>query len=386
MTTTAPHPPTTPALPVLVDTPAGPLRPTPANRPPIAGALRATLVNDHDTPFTCTRLTVTIPVGDHAAALTTAPHHIQAHPPPGWTTRHDHPGTITATPSTPAELPAAATLTLTLEGILTNTTTGLARVQVQAEGHYHDAEPTQQITTHLIRKDAPPSPILSNFAPNPQAVTRGGQTQLTWAVRSGSNPRFALRAGTQEIEVSEKTGLKKTGDSYTFPYPVLTQNPYRGMTQNTAFLLTAYPVGGGPPDYAVTLVTVTQGDIDAGNLTVNGTARILSTPTPYVLTPDSPEKTIPVRTDGFLTASVSTGGNNDKASLDVKVCPHDNKPIFSYTLISDESAGTENMLVPVPADSTIDITLKGDYYPSGTVTWFPLGHDDGPQHSPGEHP
>ncbi|GAA1306120.1 hypothetical protein [Saccharothrix xinjiangensis] len=352
---------------VLLDTPAGPLVCACPGRPPTAGALRVTLVNDRDTPFVCTGLTLTFPIGAASTALTDRAEDLRVHPPRGWTARHDPHGEITALPHSPAELPAGHTLSLTVEGIRVREP-GITRVHLHADGHHPDAAPSRHTTTHLIRKDASQA-ILSSLVADPPAVERGGDTTLKWQVAAGTDPRFDLRAATTDLEVTEQTGLERTGDSYSFPI-----KPQGGLTQNTAFLLTAHPAGGQPDDHAVTLVTVTRGDIDAGNLSVNGTARILTTPTAYTLNPATHEQSIPVSTDGFLAATVHTGMNGEAATLDINLCPLGDEPIFTYTLATADGSVDENVLVPVPADTTIDLTLTGDYQPSATATWFPLGH------------
>jgi hypothetical protein len=351
---------------LTVDTPDGAFvcheQPTPIS-------LRVTITNTTDHPLALQAVTVSVRVGTGPEDLTTTTTTVTPEPAPGWTVTRPAPEQFHATPALPQVILAPyQDWHLTLSGLTPNPHTGPSTVTITVRTE----QSTPDIHHRVITKH-PPAVVLTNFAPDTPEVPYKGTVTFSWHCPTPQGelpPNFDLTYGTQTLPIqATDKNFTHHDDVYTyrFPYPLLS---------NTAFLLTARH--GSDSTSLVTWVTVTKGDIDAGDLTVNGHVRILRpTPAPqdsHDLNTKNAKATFTYpNTDGFLAAWVRTGQPDQPATLTITPSPGDlSDDDTAVVLTSTDTTYVDNILVPLPAGQCT-VKLAGPDQSTAHATLFRLG-------------
>ncbi|WP_264932106.1 hypothetical protein, partial [Streptomyces sp. A012304] len=116
-----------------------------------------------------------------------------------------------------------------------------------------------------------------------------------------------------------------------------------------------------------TAVVVQHGDIDAGDLRVNGRARVLTAPGPV---DPSAESYAP--TDGFLFASFRLTTALDALTLTLVVTPP-GEAARTYTLTSGSRDETDNVNLTLPVAACSSIYVESPDGGRATLRWYPIG-------------
>jgi hypothetical protein len=261
----------------------------------------------------------------------------------------------------PCEFTADNTVTLALTGIAVNETVGSTDLLVtewasRTDGGYQKVPlPAMEILKW------PTAFTFQNFRPRDIVVKRGDTVTLSWEASVG--PKYTLHWDDQHEAVSGRLS-----------YPV------DDVERTTAFMLMAeQSVGGGsaPLIHALTTaVTVTEPNLEVGNLQVNGIVRVQGEHQRLSGRYDDP-RYFHAPTDGTLLGYVQGGSGGSAATLTVRVS---RAGVNEYTMrfTSDNSNGSvipieTPMSVPVPKDAQLRIVVAGDGRDTVELKWLPRG-------------
>ncbi|WP_171165825.1 hypothetical protein [Streptomyces sp. I05A-00742] len=272
---------------------------------------------------------------------------------PGWTVRGTAPGTWHAQPAEPP--PAGAPFDLDLTGLRTSPRTGPVDLAVGVA-----LDDGEHLTTHrLFQQDE--LFAITRLAPTKSHVEYHGSADLTWKGPDGK-PFYTLWRSDEEPSTGHPITVDDQGGACRYTVHDLTRDI-------TAFLLV---VNGRDhqEDRAVTYVIATKGDVLAGALSVDGTARLLHAPQEV---PDIPG-TYRADTDGFLSATVTTGSSSSTATLTLTIAPQgaDAQPTIRRSVTATLAGRPVTAQLPLPAGSLLTLRCDGAQ-PIATATWFPLG-------------
>ena len=217
---------------------------------------------------------------------------------------------------------------------------------------------------------------IQNFHADHLAIDYGGSVDLIWQGPDKSDPNvpfysleYTTPDGSKEVPVNDDASCVDGTWTYTM----------KNLTASTAFRLTA-TLGAREEAGPLVLVTVTNGDVSAGDLTANGHVSLLQQPTTYRYNKSTgacPSDSVECRnkefnlvqapTDGYLVAVI----NSDKGDSKLTVKYALGKSNFSVSALATAPDRQDTLFLPVAKDAVI--TIKADTGVRGQVTWCPLG-------------
>ncbi|MFE7594122.1 hypothetical protein ACFU6K_32425 [Kitasatospora sp. NPDC057512] len=357
-----------PALPTLL---TYTLHPTPL---PVGGrgTLRITVANRRATPVTCDSVTFTLPVGSTPSdCATTHAADFRVVDEFRWRLRSDDSAkdsaSFTATPTEP--LVPGERHTFEIVGIPIGEQAGTARLRI-TELACDEGEPQRTaVQTRPVRKLADDL-ILSDFTPDHAAIGHDGTVVLTWTCTPPPGADYTLYYGdNQSAEVNDHIDANGNG-RWTSP----------PLDTTTAFLIQQSSTSGGDvvQHTLTTAVTVTNPDMEVGNLSANGTTSLLGAVQQFDAVKELPlTRTAP--TDGFLHGYIKTTDSGSPATLQIVItAPGSDTPPLSISVQSTDQAGGDRnqdgrVFTPVPAGARIQATAACDVVYSGQLVWVPLG-------------
>ncbi|MFE4396107.1 MULTISPECIES: hypothetical protein [Streptomycetaceae] len=357
-----------PALPTLLTYTLHPT-PLPAGG---RGALRITVANRRATPVTCDSVTFTLPVGSAPSdCATTHDAEFRAVDESRWRLRSDDSAkdsaSFTATPTEP--LAPGERHTFEISGIAVGEQAGTARLRITELARGDGEAPRTAVQARPVRK-LTADLVLSDFTPDHAAVGHDGTVVLSWTCTPPPAADYVLYYGdNQSVEVNGDIDANGNG-RWTSP----------PLDTTTAFLIQQSSTSGGDvvQHTLTTAVTVTNPDMEVGNLSVNGTTSLLGAVQQFDAVKDLPlTRTAP--TDGFLHGYIKTTDSGSPATLQIAItAPGADAPLPSISVQSTDPAGGDKnqdgrVFTPVPAGAHIQATAACDAVYSGQLVWVPLG-------------
>ncbi|MEU1307722.1 hypothetical protein ABZ419_02320 [Streptomyces cinnamoneus] len=222
-----------------------------------------------------TRLTLTLPVGKEEKELVITPDRIAKTAPQGWTVTHSHPDSatfmITYEPEGDDPVTVDKDITFTLYPLDISPASGtctlhITETSIDSDGNPTDA--TENIKVTKFRKDF----RVGQFGPTEQVVPYGGSTELTWDITGATS--FKIEWWEHVLQHKREQDLAGGVRTWTTP----------PLTSTTPLTLTAYAKddqGGTLTHRMAAIVAVRSGDLEAGDLTVNGTVEAIREETPW---------------------------------------------------------------------------------------------------------
>ncbi|GHC60038.1 hypothetical protein [Streptomyces cinnamoneus] len=331
--------------------------------------LRITATNPGPDAVTCDTITVTVPAGEGADALTAAPERITARVEDrtGWQAEHRGGGVFRVRPTAPGtELKPGEQVVITLQDIAVNRRVGTATLGISWTLTDAEGIACEHATGGRKLVKAPAEALLEDFRPDRTIVPRGETVTLTWKCVDG--PDYELFHGDQRETVNHC--IVDGNGTWTSD----------GLSTATAFMLLASTEKDGVPvTYGLTTaVTVDVPDLEVGSLDANGVVRLFGEPQAIAGGTESGTWLYSADTDGVITGYIKTNRSDAPATLNVFVTPPRTKQQKYATQSWDARGGTENqeasLLVPVPRGSTVRVVQStGGGAFTADLTWFPFG-------------
>ncbi|MER8100921.1 hypothetical protein [Kitasatospora sp. NPDC094016] len=309
-----------------------------------------TVANNSQQTVPCGSFTFTLPIGSGAEDLTENPDGIGEIKPSNWTFSQQpaSSGVFVAKPSSPKAkmIHPGDILTFTLNSIVVNATVGTCELTI-AEGT-DPAPPDQRIPLDKV----PAGVEFTDFAPKRETVARGSAASLIW---KATNPppqgvSYTLQYGAAEQVVVDNLEAWDSPPLY----------------QDTEFILRLNATRDGQQveHSLIALVTVTEPDLYANDLSVSGTAQGLSAPQTLLTGTEKPPESYLAETDGLVSGWIHTTDGDVPATLSVKVTPPQG-PAFTTSVESYSDPDTEYqtrecLYVPVPKGSKVEIRSRSD--------------------------
>ncbi|MEU7525127.1 hypothetical protein AB0A74_05290 [Saccharothrix sp. NPDC042600] len=324
--------------------------------PATAPALRITVTNRGDRPFTCTKLVLSCPTTEIAAAPRTNGDS------DGWTVTQDSGDTV-ALPGTDAStIPPGDRVSVVL-GPLRGLGSDPVALGTLVEGTFDgDSDPTRSAATHRLQANK----HIRNFRGSSSAVDYEEDVDLVWEGADSFPPKgYHLKINASDPVRLDEKAITKNGDAYRYRVPKL--------TANTVFQLTAADESG------VALVMVHRGDVHAGTLTVRGTVSMVGRPA-KIYNGAHPEWECTMPSDGFILATARAKAGGQATSMTTSVHPpHDDKS-YSFSL-NPGNGRVDNVLIPVQCGACVLFTIPTtDRQNTYEAVWFPLGYEvDAPE-------
>ncbi|QLE75432.1 hypothetical protein FGW37_31040 [Streptomyces rectiverticillatus] len=339
-----------------------------------------TFTNYENEPFTCERITLAL-TGDGADSGGTAAFEVQEHTATAaWTVTAEDGGTrFTAVPgSGDGTLVSGESVgfALSLAGpapsslCVTTTVTGSAGgrpVTTGAEDHVLGPPPDDRII-HGLRAA-------------PYHVGRGQTATLHWNDGGGTAPSYQMSWAVKGERM--KHGLSEDGKNSRYRRNAATGDcSYltNQMLEQTVFVLTAERAP--KHDTQAVLVTVEQGDLRVGELTLNGTAKLIGSPqnlfpekNPVVTPPGGCSWTTdPAPTSGLLLATLrTTTAKNPSGKATLRVTTASSAAPNTLSLPGDREG---HLTAAVRDGDVVGISVGVENGgPTATLyaTWFPFG-------------
>lgn len=330
-----------------IDVAPSPLQVSPQSGNPSIAALTLVVSNGSDSAIYCDRIIFSIPVGELAQDLTTAPEGIlvAAQPSGQWQIVSGKDGTFTATPVKP-EFSKITTdgLVFRLYSIQVNKKVGTFALTVDEHSSL-DGTNFRNLTNSYKLPKFPYEFFMSNFTADKPMVDNGGRATLTW---SGSdNATYTILYDNENVDVTGKRAWP------TPPLHHMTNFILKAMVQHDGETVWSYlntVVAVSNPELTATALTVLQGSILKGSTTVGvqGSNADLS------VTGD-------VKAAGSLSgANITTGGKltaNGGASLG---------PVTATGLTAGNTQ-VNGTLGVTGTSTTADLTVNGRLKAAGAV-------------------
>ncbi|UKY48517.1 hypothetical protein [Streptomyces inhibens] len=320
-------------------------------------------------PAYCRRITLGVPTGtgagaltDNPAAITTAPVQGGGHQDQGggWTiARSTPPGRadFTAIPTAGRGWLAGVTpLTLELGAIAVNAALGGTALTVTEETSA-DGTDWATRTTELPVPKFSADFVFRYFAPDEIHVPNGDSVRLTW---QGSPATYTMRWG--------RRGECDVGDTREWTSPPL--------HDTTTFRLTATQPGSTAERVLTTTVTVFRPHLRVRDLSARRNVRMIGAD--QRLDPPPPDRPLRLRagTDGILVGHVKAKAGAAPAAISVTA--GGTTAEYAQTFTSDNRDTSRvpaetPFHVPVRRGATLDITTEGTADDDFGLTWLPLG-------------
>ncbi|MEV8328952.1 hypothetical protein [Kitasatospora sp. NPDC056731] len=283
----------------LATSPTDPLNAS-TDKDPVIGRLNITVGRDMTTAAYCRKITVKIPVGMGAAELTAVntddiKQSVVGGTTPeqggGWTATAVAEGNhrvFTFAPGRAPQFTGQWAVTLVISQIPINKAVGKPVIEIIEESSPTNGDFTQKTTTIVVDK-APPGFLFRNLRPSKIVVDNGCPVTLTWEVQ---NARCTMYWDDQPgADVSKEP-------KWTSP----------ALHNTTAFMLQAVSAEDASFIHTLTTaVTVDKPDIEIGDLTVYGKARILRRHPPVAMEDSSDWR---ATTDGIVTVTFKRTGSS----------------------------------------------------------------------------
>lgn len=207
--------------------------------------------------------------------------------------------------------------------------------------------------------------LIGNFQPSCGNVHRCEKVTLRWG--GPDDAAYTLESGTATSDTPAAQNITPDFDGHG--NCSWTTQP---LTATTAFRLTARK--GGDFRAALTVVVVVDGDITAGNLSANGTVKLLQPPIECLNKSVEAGKCHvsyqKAPTDGILTFTINAEAQT--AEMRIKTTPA--KGDANPTVILKAAPGTRTSTVlPISKDAVVAVTLSGARA-TGYATWFAFGN------------
>ncbi|MFF5213004.1 hypothetical protein [Streptosporangium sp. NPDC000396] len=322
----------------------------------------------------CEKIQIRFPHGDASEALTeTAPSEFytgtEAATPPGiggtWTRDKELIDgyavfTFTPSPSRKPNFNGQNTITLVLSNFYVNKTLGTVPIEIIEWTSEINGNFTEKHLAEPFEVDKWPAEFtFQNLRPNRISVKRGEGVTLTWESSTEGTYRMHWDGDSQLV----------SGDQ-SWPSPPL--------EHTTGFMLTVTLAAGDRPlIYSMTTaVTVTEPNLEVGNLDVNGIVR-LQGPRQRITPPSLTEgvKYFKAGTDGTLIGYLQGASDRPAATLAATVYRAGTTE-FTLRFSSDNSAGapTETPIsIPVPEGAEARLFYTGQSGDTLELIWLPKG-------------
>ncbi|MCC2280983.1 hypothetical protein LKL35_37405 [Streptomyces sp. ET3-23] len=247
-------------------------------------------------------------------------------------------------------------------------------------------------SNHYVSEHTPPpgtgdynSTTLSDFAAEQLAISRGGKVRFTWTTPS-ENPSWDQYTVERTDVKGDFSAPQKLANAGYTPGKDETKSYFEvnQLTQTTAFRIGLATKINGQPATAyspVRMVTVTNGDISAGNLSANGTVTLLQCSNTFKYNNTTSAENhnkkldgIAAPTDGYLVGNLhyTQQPDEDNPGATITITPPGGTEQQNTIIpLFKKDAGTENFCYPVPKDSRL--TIKADTQINGTIVWMSMG-------------
>ncbi|MET7300424.1 hypothetical protein [Embleya sp. NPDC005575] len=323
-----------------------------------------------DTPAYCRRITLGVPTGTGAGALTDNPAAISPAPVQGgghqdqgggWTIARATPAgraDFTATPTAARGWLAGVTpLTLELGTIAVNGALGGTALTVIEETSANGTDWATR-TIELAVPKFPADFVFRHFAPDEIHVPNGDPVRLTW---QGSPATYTMRWGRQgECDVS---------DAKEWVSP--------SLYDTTTFRLAATLPGSTAERVLTTTVTVFRPHLRVRDLSARRNVHMIGAD--QRLDPPQPDRPLRLRagTDGILVGHVKAKAGAAPAAISVTTAAGTTVE-YAQTFTSDNQDTSRvpaetPFHVPIRRGATVDITAVGTDADDFGLTWLPLG-------------
>ncbi|WP_329561387.1 hypothetical protein [Kitasatospora sp. NBC_01266] len=348
----------------LATSPTDPLNAS-TDKDPVIGRLNITVGRDVTAAAYCRKITVKIPIGAGAAELTTVntddiKQSVTGGTAPdqgnGWTataTAEGNKRVFTFTPGRAPQFTGQWAVTLVISQIPINKVVGKPVIEVIEESSPTNGNFTAKTTTIIVDK-APPGFLFRNLRPSKIMVPNGDPVTLTWEVQ---NARCTMYWDDQPgADVSKEP-------RWTSP----------ALHNTTAFMLQAVSAEDASFIHTLTTaVTVDKPDLEIGDLTVYGKARILRRHPPVAMADSSDWR---ATTDGIVAVTFRRTGP-DARNIDLRIRAegsdhHDLIARFS----ADVGSGDEEKTLSVPLQQGECMHFLQYYWQDieATLSWCSFG-------------
>ncbi|MGC0419534.1 hypothetical protein [Embleya sp. AB8] len=316
-------------------------------------------------PAYCRRITLSVPTGTGAAALTNNPAAIRDAPVQGgnhqdqgggWTIARSTPSgraEFTATPrAARGWLPGVTPLTLELGDIAVNAAIGGATLTVTEES-------SADGTTWATRSTSLPVPkfaagfVFRGFAPDRIHVDNGESVRLTW---EGSTASYVMRWG--HLGVDDVSNVKE----WVSP----------PLHDTTTFRLAAFVPGSGAEKVLTTTVTVFRPHLFVGDLRARRNVRLIGADQRLNPVPGGAALRLRAPTDGTLVGHVKA--KVGAAPATVRVAADEYVQVFTSDNRDASRVPAETPFhVPIRRGATVAISATGTAADDFGLTWLPKG-------------
>ncbi|MGW2154517.1 hypothetical protein [Nonomuraea sp. NPDC001699] len=206
--------------------------------------------------------------------------------------------------------------------------------------------------------------LIVNFHPSCGNVKRLDNVTLHWG--GPADAVYTLQTGTADHGSPAPQELQPVFDGHG-NWSCAT----KALSITTVFQLIAKK--GGVTDTALTVVVVVDGDITAGNLSANGTVKLLQPPVKCLdMYAETQPHTVSYKkapTDGLLTFAIGAGSQT--AEMRIKITPAES--VANPIVVLQAVPGSRNSTVlPISKGAVVAVTLSGAGA-TGYATWFAFG-------------
>lgn len=343
-------------------------------------SLHLSVLNASGTSVKHPALTLTLPketMSERATAITSS----------GWRCTRDN-NTHSMQPSAEnTPLNPGDRITVTLAG-LKPTTDPYAVTQITLDQGHPDEE---QVLLPLNLSSVEP---IAYFAPESDTYKKGDDITLTASLLDGNDYTYTLEYAnntTDTYQIPDKELRKHMGATSggRLPLSYTVQSNTVSDMLTTFTLQAVYPGAGGQETVTSSrAILLDHGDINAGDLAINGSAQIFGPQDKFGTDQKSYKKVdYQADTDGFIFCTLSPAqslkgetqttdtagpGNADSQAEMIVKLTYEGGPIERYNLKADSgsAASNTNLTIPIKSGTTFSCPVPA----SGELTWVPLGH------------
>ncbi|MDH6110669.1 hypothetical protein P3T36_003038 [Kitasatospora sp. MAP12-15] len=348
-----------PLLSCTVTTTPSPLKASPENPqvPEEIGELIFSVARQSSTPADVEWIKVKVPAGAMAPDLATDLNKISPRISlTGWTARLDATAKEFVFEPTGSHAPIGPDtgFTIQLSDIPMSRKVGTAPITITERSRTGNSAFQNRPTIFNIGK-FPADFYLRNFLCTPSIVPNPGDVKLTW--ERSANATYELLYGDVNLDVTNRTSLD-----------------IEGIKSDTTFYLRA--TTGDPTNPVVRIlsaqVSVTKPDLDIGNLTVNGSTRILHRYPPVAMRDSSDWR---ATTDGIVTVAFKSIGPNAR-NIDLRIRAegssyHDLIAVFSADAGAEDEQ--KSLSVPLQRGECLHYLQRSYSDIDATVHWCSFG-------------